>query len=251
LTIQHTDKENKIMTFDTSKFKYSFENFIGIYENAFSSEECEDVIKLFEKYSEAGYTYNRLLDNNKALPLKDDESADIHGSGLLDKSISTELDWSVMFMKSFHHKFNNLIYPLYNLQYPILQTLIKHGSRYMKIQKTEPCQGYHVWHCEHDATAPSRLLSWILYLNDIEDGGETEFLYYSKRIKPKTGTFILFPGAFTHTHRGNPPLKGTKYIATGWIEFMCSEDSQGPSNFPNLDIPNQIEKEKKNKFLYT
>lgn len=49
--------------------------------------------------------------------------------------------------------------------------------------------------------------------------GETEFLYYPRRIKPKQGTLIVFPGAFTHAHRGNPPLSGDKYIITGWIEF--------------------------------
>jgi len=25
--------------------------------------------------------------------------------------------------------------------------------------------------------------------------------------------------AFTHTHRGNPPLSNTKYIMTGWLEY--------------------------------
>jgi hypothetical protein len=62
-------------------------------------------------------------------------------------------------------------------------------------------------------------MAFILYLNDVEDGGETEFLYYHKRIKPKQGTLILFPAGYTHTHRGNPPLKGSKYILTGWVEL--------------------------------
>lgn len=239
--VLNTNKENKIMKFDTSEFKYSFENFIGIYENAFTPEECAHSIKLFEKYRQVGYTYNRLTDNAKALPFKDDEGADV----IL--GLTTELDWSIGFIQSFHDRFYNLIYPLYNMQYPILQTLVKHQSRYIKLQKTEPGQGYHVWHCEHDGNHADRLLSWILYLNDIEDGGETEFLYHSKRIKPKTGTLILFPGAFTHAHRGNPPLKETKYIATGWIEFMTTQESQGPSTVPDLSKPNF----EKSKFLYS
>jgi hypothetical protein len=59
----------------------------------------------------------------------------------------------------------------------------------------------------------------MVYLNDIEDGGETEFLYLSKRVKPVTGRVLLWPAGYTHTHRGNPPLKDTKYIITGWVEF--------------------------------
>jgi hypothetical protein len=60
----------------------------------------------------------------------------------------------------------------------------------------------------------------MLYLNDVEEGGETEFLYQSMRISPKQGTLVLFPAAFTHTHRGNPPLKGDKYFITSWIQFI-------------------------------
>ena len=64
-----------------------------------------------------------------------------------------------------------------------------------------------------------RLALVLLYLNDVAEGGETEFLYQSLRIKPKKGTVIICPTDFTHTHRGNPPLSKTKYIATGWVEF--------------------------------
>jgi hypothetical protein len=65
----------------------------------------------------------------------------------------------------------------------------------------------------------SRVLVFTLYLNDVEEGGETEFLYLSKRVQPKTGRMVIWPAGFTHTHRGNPPLKGDKYIITGWVEF--------------------------------
>jgi hypothetical protein len=64
------------------------------------------------------------------------------------------------------------------------------------------------------------MMQAILYLNDVEEGGETEFLYFSKRVKPKQGTLLLFPASFTHTHRGNPPLSGTKYIMNTWLEYV-------------------------------
>jgi len=213
-------------TFNPSKLKYSFKEFIGIYENAFTLKECEDAIRLFEEFHKAGYSSSRLA---SALSHIDDISVNI---------IPTiELDWDLGFIKPFHERFYDYIYPLYNIQYPILQTLKKHKSKYIKIQKTSPTQGYHTWHCENDAETGcnERLLSWILYLNDVEEGGETEFLYQSLRFKPKAGTFILFPAHFTHTHRGNPPLNGTKYIATGWIEYLNTPEPQGASTFPILD----------------
>lgn len=216
------------MTFNPSKLKYEFKEFIGIYENAFTKKECEDTIKLFENYHKSGYTYSRLGESNSVLNTKDDTSIMI--------SPSIELDWDPRFIISFHDRFYDYIYPLYNIQYPILQILRKHKSKFIKIQKTCPTQGYHIWHCEHDGMqgANDRILSWILYLNDVEEGGETEFLYQSLRFKPKTGTFIIFPAHFTHTHRGNPPLSGVKYVATGWIEFLNTTESQGESKFPDL-----------------
>ena len=57
---------------------------------------------------------------------------------------------------------------------------------------------------------------WSIFLNDVEEGGETEFLYHSMRVKAKKGSMLLFPAGFTHLHRGNPPMSNTKYIATGW-----------------------------------
>jgi hypothetical protein len=64
----------------------------------------------------------------------------------------------------------------------------------------------------------TRICAFILYLNDVEEGGETEFLYQKTRIKPERNKLILWPTSYTHIHRGNPPLSGEKYILTGWVE---------------------------------
>jgi hypothetical protein len=94
------------------------------------------------------------------------------------------------------------------------------GSEAVKIQKTSPGQGFHVWHCENNCgQINSRFIAWTLYLNDVEEGGETEFIYQHKRVKPEAGKLVIWPAGFTHTHRGNPPLKGDKYIATGWYRY--------------------------------
>ena len=74
----------------------------------------------------------------------------------------------------------------------------------------------------------------MIYLNDVEEGGETEFLYQSIRVAPKAGTLLIWPAGFTHTHRGNPPLSGDKYIATGWVQYYTSDQSQGASEMPNV-----------------
>lgn len=88
--------------------------------------------------------------------------------------------------------------------------------------------GYPYWHCElypRDAHADTlhRHLLWTVYLNDGFGEGETEFLYQQRKVPPKTGSLLLAPAAFTHTHRGNRPQGGDKVIATSWILFQRAE----------------------------
>ena len=87
-----------------------------------------------------------------------------------------------------------------------------------KIQKTPAGGGYHVWHDENSGLEhANRCLVWMIYLNDDYEGGETEYLYYKKRIKPEKGKLLIWPAGMTHCHRGGLVLSGTKYIATGWF----------------------------------
>ena len=91
------------------------------------------------------------------------------------------------------------------------------------LQKTEPCQGYHTFHFENGGyNNVARHVTWMIHLNDVEEGGETEFLYQRKRFKPVRNRAVIWPGSYTHLHRGNPPLSGTKYILTGWMT-SCSQ----------------------------
>ena len=88
--------------------------------------------------------------------------------------------------------------------------------------------GYPYWHCELYPRDPGaetlhRHLLWTLYLNDGFDAGETEFLFQQRAIAPRAGSLLLAPTGFTHTHRGNRPQRGDKFIATSWILFQRAE----------------------------
>ena len=88
---------------------------------------------------------------------------------------------------------------------------------FYKMQMTDVGQSYSMWHSEWSSDYPSRFLVWMLYLNDIKEGGETEWFYYPKRIQPRAGDLVIWPAHFAHAHRGNPPLDKKKYVVTGWI----------------------------------
>ncbi len=92
--------------------------------------------------------------------------------------------------------------------------------------------GYPYWHCElypRDASADRlhRHLLWTLYLNDDFAQDETEFLFQQRKPPPRTGSLLIAPTAFTHTHRGNRSVDGDKFIATSWIPFQSAQALYG------------------------
>lgn len=189
------------------------DNFIEVY-NVITPEDCQKVINAFELAHKVGLTENRQQHDSAKKVHKEDLACfcpfwefPLNHSSMEVSSIINDALW-------------NKAYVAYSNKYGILKELGEHSSFETKIQKTEPGQGYHIWHCEQgDRAVANRVLTWTAYLNDDFEAGETEFLYQQYRYKPKQGDVVIFPAAYTHTHRGNPPIGGVKYIATGWIEF--------------------------------
>ena len=194
---------------------HTFEDFVLTYDNFFTSEECQSMIDCFHRFEKGGFTMSRQAQGSKSHEKKDDQ---LYVTSLLS---TQEFDLTDLEPFSlFNRRFWDVVYPLYVNQYSVISTYSHHTIRLLKLQKTEVGGGYHVWHSEDgDPQVMRRMMTFILYLNDVEQGGETEFLYYPKRIPPKKGTLILWPAGYTHAHRGNPPLTNTKYIATGWVEL--------------------------------
>ena len=52
------------------------------------------------------------------------------------------------------------------------------------------------------------------------DAGETEFFHQKIKVKPQKGLTIIWPAEWTHTHRGIVSPTQTKYIMTGWYNFV-------------------------------
>ena len=93
------------------------------------------------------------------------------------------------------------------------------------IQKYNPGDGYYVWHCETpNGTYPSvaRMLTWMIYLNDVENGG-TEFKFQDTTVDAEQGKLVLWPPYWTHFHRGVINNTQTKYIVTGWCSYVNEE----------------------------
>lgn len=101
--------------------------------------------------------------------------------------------------------------------HPNLDTLHPFGLDVFNMQRYLPGEGFYNWHCE-DAGNPiarHRILAWMIYLNDVDDGG-TEFMTQNHTEKAEMGKFLIWPAGWTHFHRGQVSNTKTKYILTGW-----------------------------------
>jgi hypothetical protein len=115
---------------------------------------------------------------------------------------------------------------------PLLDALIGGFYRYgmLNVQKyVKGSSGYPHWHSEvypkdEKCDQLHRVLAFQFYLNDVSKGGETEFYYQQRKVESKAGRMLIFPAGFTHTHRGNRPESGEKYIITSWVLFHRAED---------------------------
>jgi len=90
----------------------------------------------------------------------------------------------------------------------------------IQIQKYNPGQGFHAYHYERQGMSSSaRHLVFMTYLNDVTDGGETEFFYQNLKVKPEQGLTIIWPSDWMFTHKGITSLTQTKYIVTGYYSY--------------------------------
>ena len=193
--------------------KVTIENFIGIFDNYITEQECNKAIKLFEQENKFRRTLNRRqFENSNNLQKKDTQ--------FFAAPANLNIWWDDLksLMVNYNLAFNHY------LQETGGDAAYDHGEFHytqLKIQKTLPKEGYHQWHIEHmrGAKGEPRAFVFSIYLNDVEDGGETEFLHFSKRVKPKMGRIVIWPAAFPYVHRGNPPLSGEKYILTSWMNL--------------------------------
>jgi hypothetical protein len=178
-------------------------DFVSIYENVLSSEECKNFIQYIDE-----------LEKNSLL-FQEEEKLHL----INQKSVNFSHYYNLSAWSWIGERYFPIIQPFVN-DYISTYSMLSKGKYLIydvKSKKIPAGGGFHDWHYENpDPISSSRTFVIQLYLNTIKEGGETEFLYLNKRISAKEGRLIIFPAGFTHTHRGNPPINQTKYILSSW-----------------------------------
>lgn len=230
-------------------------DFIETYDNALSPEFCTHLINKFENSSKkkpgsTGHGVNTTAKN----------STDINISLQFDWSEEQKqiLEITKQYLTQYIRKYKYMLTGAVALSFPdpstgsmitvnneiidmvgdeTLSALIMKMYRFgtINLQKYDKgIGGYYHWHSENypqandpKADALHRVVLFMYYLNDVKEGGETEFYYQNKKFKPTKGQLLISPSTFTHTHKGSVPISDDKYILTSWVLFHRAKELYG------------------------
>ena len=175
------------------------------YCGAFTTEDCTEIISHIDYYEK-----NSLMFYDKT---------SLHNTDHI--TVNAAYDWNMDEKASC--KISDLILPKFKpcVDEYLQAFSILSGYKFLlydlKIKKIPMGGGFHAWHFETGGIVNThRTFVVQLYVNDNFEGGETEFLYQNRREEAVAGDVLIFPAGFTHTHRGNPPIGGHKYLITSW-----------------------------------
>ena len=184
-------------------------NFIGCWQIE-KSLICEDMINFFEdnqKLQAPGATGSGVVPSQK-------KTTDIviKPNDLSDPKYELFKEYFTLLQEFFLD---------YKEQWPFLNTFLHKihiGS--FNLQRYFPGDHFSNLHSERTHLSKlHRVFAFMTYLNDVEEGGATDFHYYGLKIKPEKGKTLIWPAEWTHAHTGSVLEGGKKYIITGWIDF--------------------------------
>ena len=227
---------------EVTPYKYSAEpklsEFVGLFANVFSNEECELIINFFEENISRTVPGHTSSGENK----KAKESIDLQ---LLptpgERAVSTGYTWAInpqchkWIVETLRERLSRVCKDYYeNMLFNIQQdnpndsilpsnpTMCPTPVTSFQIQKyPKGSVGYPAIHTENDHYFfKDRILAPIIYLNDIKDGGETEICLARMMVSPKAGGVLVIPTQPPWYHRGLPAPHEDKYIITSWLEYI-------------------------------
>jgi len=179
---------------------------IYIKSKALTTDVCMEIVDRFEK------------DDRKSQGITTSGEVNLDVKKSMDLSISTLDEWkptdAILFASLAEH-LENYTKSMFRIIEQDLWTNQIRDSGY-NVKRYRPGD-YYNWHVDSQTNGGwMRSIACIWYLNDVAEGGETEFAY-GQRVRPETGKILLFPAVWTFPHRGLPPKNDDKYIITTFV----------------------------------
>lgn len=179
--------------------------YIKIYDDVLHPGNCQALIEMFE----GSQTDQKIRDVNGYIKFTE---INLNQNKKWEKIIQSLVSVFMNYYKEYqeHYKIDGLQFPK------------QFGFEELRMKRYLP-NDYDEFKLHVDVTdlqSSKRYLSYLLYLNDVEEGGETTFGNDdSFWVKPKTGRLLMFPPLWTHIHTGKKPISGSKYILTSYNTY--------------------------------
>tara|TARA_B100000902_G_C27283467_1_gene903128 strand:+ start:1193 stop:1789 length:597 start_codon:yes stop_codon:yes gene_type:complete len=185
------------------------EHFIGSW-NIEDNDLCSEIIKFFEDNQEL----QKVGSTSSGVDFSVKKTTDITIDPLSLKQVKYKI------FNTYFQKLNEC-FEDYKKDYSFLENMAKKVHiGHFNVQKYLQGDHFSKLHSERtNLSTTHRLFAWMTYLNDVDDGGTTDFEYYKLKIKPECGKTIIWPSEWTHAHSGTVLKSGSKYIITGWMHF--------------------------------
>lgn len=191
---------------------------------------CDAVIKYFEDYEgQKRVTGSSKSNSEHSKDLKSFTEIEVKGRNCVDMSISVDDVYNVSDLEMFKPLFDNIKHQLRVYEEKInLCSWPVFFLENFNVQKYIPPYGvYSSLHYEHGFDRElyfRRIYVWCIYLNTVEEGGETFFPKQKIKVKAEKGKLVFFPAFFTHPHKGLKASQ-TKYIVTGWLSALLTGET--------------------------
>ena len=188
-------------------------HFIGCW-NLQNNQLCDEIIQFFK--NNKNLQQQGITSVGKNLKVKSRIDISVKPNDLNNKKFEI--------FKQYIHELHKC-YLDYQNQWPFLKSMLKDiNIGQFNIGEYSPGDHFAVLHSERTSLSTlHRLFAWMTYLNDVEDGGQTNFSHYGIKIKPEIGKTLIWPSEWTHAHTGEVLKSGTKYIITGWMYFPVTD----------------------------
>ena len=180
-------------------------HFIRMYRDSFSRELCQEAIRRFEADERKHASTTATRDKPRL------RTGTMLQIGSLPEWQDIAEAWSAAVEKNLAS---------YAQAFPTLQQLVSSPATRRTpplLERIEPGQGFGMHIDASVAGTHDRMVSVLMYLKDVEEGGFTQFPFQSIQIKPRAGLMLLFPPYWTHPHQGVSPASGVKYNLTSYV----------------------------------
>jgi hypothetical protein len=191
-------------------------DFIYEIKNSIPDELCDDIINMYELEDNK---YGGLVFSGLRKDIKDTTDLIISKNEKRWERVEKILYNTLTncFAEYMSHM-NKSEYTSNNITYNLLESNKAYINNFM-IQKYEKCKGKYIYHNDFSVNFEKkayRVVTFIWYLNNVTEGGETEF-WGNYTIKPEKGKLVFFPASWCYPHRGKMPISDDKYIITNWF----------------------------------